>query len=624
MEGVAAGPTTTLAAVRSAPNVLKICVARFPAARQLAAGFDPNYHSLNHWSILQTLARKGVYVDQPSDGTQLTETTLIQTNPLRMSAHMSVIEAFMVLYAKEVVTPDRVLAAVHRFSHGPTAISSVPENYEQGLLLWVSHACVALRKRIEQESESGMVVNGGGEGDRLQVPELPVIKDFKDLCDGVALAALISYYCSEELPWKKIRVSYLPTVSESLHNLGLVQAFSLRCLPSVFHLMPEDITYMRGSMKQNLIVFLADLFNVLEIHPVKCVRYPGMNRISSEGFPARNAHGVVHKRNLPQSVMSPIPDLRSGLDDPTSSPAFQVLKSTPTHVPLRKTNSFQQSTSEMSEDSLRRGSDDSFVVHKSRNIPTLSSVIHDEPLIPARLRANKEKQNHDTKAEERGEYNAKMAAGKPSNWDEHKRPSYSGRRSRRNSVTEDSQLTIENFGGSQEHLNFIGRNPDKDVAVHIGRKLSTPTAPIVDNPAVRSSIKDNCSSFQIGYDNGCEKQDDERENYKLKRQLSNEVIKIQNNNKEDRSAEDIISDLVDAEANHLSFANLKQNSSGDHKAIHLVYMQHDKEETPPKSSFLNKTSTTNGNGEKKTTTFRDASKYHHVATAKHKQPASSS
>lgn len=31
-------------------------------------------------------------------------------------------------------------------------------------------------------------------------------------------------------------------------------------------------------MQQNLIVFLADLFNVLEIHPVKCVRFPGSER----------------------------------------------------------------------------------------------------------------------------------------------------------------------------------------------------------------------------------------------------------------------------------------------------------------------------------------------------------
>lgn len=32
-------------------------------------------------------------------------------------------------------------------------------------------------------------------------------------------------------------------------------------------------------------------------------------------------------------------------------------------------------------------------------------------------------------------------------------------------MTEDSQLTIENFGGSQDNLNFIGRNPDKDVRI---------------------------------------------------------------------------------------------------------------------------------------------------------------
>lgn len=148
-----------------------------------------------------------------------------------------------------------------------------------------------------------------------------------------------------------------------------------------------------------------------------------------------------------------------------------VSKSTPTHVPLRKTNSYQQSMSEMSEDSLRRGSDDSFVVYKSRNIPTLSSVIQDESLISARLRVAKEKQNNDSKAEERGEQFLKIAAGKPSNWDENKKPSYSGRRSRKNSITDDSQLTIENFGGSQDNINFIGRNTDKEVSrIFVWRK----------------------------------------------------------------------------------------------------------------------------------------------------------
>ncbi|KAJ8975826.1 hypothetical protein NQ317_003862 [Molorchus minor] len=100
--------------------------------------------------------------------------------------------------------------------------------------------------------------------------------------------------------------------------------------------------------------------------------------------------------------MAPIPDLRSGIDDPLNPTTFQVLRSTPTHVPLRKTNSLHQSVSEMSEDSLRRASEDSFVVHRGKNIPTLRSVVHDEPLIPALLKISKEKQNNDSKADERG------------------------------------------------------------------------------------------------------------------------------------------------------------------------------------------------------------------------------
>ena len=44
---------------------------------------DPNYSQLNHWGVIQALARKGIYVAEPSD-VALTETTLIHTSPLRM------------------------------------------------------------------------------------------------------------------------------------------------------------------------------------------------------------------------------------------------------------------------------------------------------------------------------------------------------------------------------------------------------------------------------------------------------------------------------------------------------------------------------------------------------------
>lgn len=50
------------------------------------------------------------------------------------------------------------------------------------------------------------------------------------------------------------------------------------------------------------------------------------------------------------------------------------------------------------------------------------------------------------------------------------------------------QLTWENFGGSQEHLHLLGRNPDKEPAIHVGRKES------VTVQATRSTVQDNHST----------------------------------------------------------------------------------------------------------------------------------
>lgn len=44
---------------------------------------DPNFHNLSHWNIIQALARKGVYVAEPTD-VALTETVLIQVSPIKM------------------------------------------------------------------------------------------------------------------------------------------------------------------------------------------------------------------------------------------------------------------------------------------------------------------------------------------------------------------------------------------------------------------------------------------------------------------------------------------------------------------------------------------------------------
>ena len=51
---------------------------------------DPNYHNLNHSGIIQALIRKGVTITEPSDA-QLTETVLIQTNPIKMVSKLEAV-----------------------------------------------------------------------------------------------------------------------------------------------------------------------------------------------------------------------------------------------------------------------------------------------------------------------------------------------------------------------------------------------------------------------------------------------------------------------------------------------------------------------------------------------------
>jgi calmodulin-regulated spectrin-associated protein len=150
---------------------------------------------------------------------------------------MAMIEGLMVLYAKEVVTGERVIAAIQRFDPQPHQIDA-PQDHERGLLLWISHACSALIAKIQADEISG---------EKAQLPELPAAKDLQSLCDGVGLAAVVAYYCPGELNWMDIRVSKRPSVADAHHNLALVHAFCLKCLPyPIFHMQLEDVTYMRG------------------------------------------------------------------------------------------------------------------------------------------------------------------------------------------------------------------------------------------------------------------------------------------------------------------------------------------------------------------------------------------
>ncbi|CAH0602855.1 unnamed protein product [Chrysodeixis includens] len=495
---------------------------------------DPNYHSLNHWNILQTFARKGVHVPDPPD-CSLTETVLIQTNPLKMSAHMAVIEALMVLYAREVVTPDRVAAAAQRFGAGAPPLTGSAAPHEDGILCWINAACAALNK-AEEDSTS----------------HVPMLKSLQEVCDGTALAALISFYCPEALPRAAVRVGRMASIQDCLHNLMLVHDFCRTALPhDVFHMMPEDVTYMRGSMRQNLVAMLADLFNMLEVHPVKSVKYPGS--VPSGSARSRGSRGG------PRSASS-TPERRSA--SPARSPARE-----------------------------------DFVVHRPRHVATLAAMAR--------------------RGEEQGMDLPTTAAGRPSNWAESRDASFAGRRSRRSSITDDSQLTVENFGGSQDRLHFAGRNPEKELATLANvRKISAPSGPVLDyNPPLRSSRQDIRGSIQFfDYQNGSqteEKQKVERQNsqpqnsqpqtienepfFPIRRQLSSDTITLRErqesfgfqckgggdggfflNNRDD----------TDGDVGKTSFADLnKIRSNGDQSGIQSQFGHDEPTERRKSTSF---------------------------------------
>lgn len=75
-------------------------------------------------------------------------------------------------------------------------------------------------------------------------------------------------------------------------------------------------------------------------------------------------------------------------------------------------------------------------------------------------------------------------------------------------------MTIENFGGSQDQLNFLGTTVDRRDRE---RKVSN-TSVVEQAVVVRSSISDARGTLQIGFDCDSEKQDKDTEKIGLKRQ----------------------------------------------------------------------------------------------------------
>ncbi|KAK3888904.1 hypothetical protein Pcinc_007065 [Petrolisthes cinctipes] len=479
---------------------------------------DPNFHNLSHWNIIQALARKGVYVAEPTD-VALTETVLIQVTPIKMSAHLAVIEAMMALYIREVVVAERAVAVLQRVGGPQGGVDRTPQDQEEALVLWISHIVQALQERIHLHQEQDL-------------PVFPRIQDLSDLSDGIGLAALVAFYCPQELSWRDIAVADPPSIADSLYNVGLVIKFCQESLPyNPCLLTKEDIVYMHSSVKQNVLAFAAELFFLLELEPVSCVSLPGTKKMSTKyiqlSSPAGRGGGkstssggsttgsgpgtgtglrrqqslTEHERPRKDRVSIHEGMKPAGAPSVRRSHSMNLNDMTELRSRLeQRAERYDNTPSSYNSDcggrdsSMSDGQEGDFVVQRSRGLSTLSDMMrtqsprpsHDFDHIPYSSRsATKERFNMDSKEEELGERSRGLgrrgsinnshpdlpAAGMPSRYEE--RP-HGRSRSRRNSISaEDSQLTIENFGGSQDNLNYIARNPDKEPFVHTGRRESS-------------------------------------------------------------------------------------------------------------------------------------------------------
>ena len=359
------------------------------------------------------MARKGVYVSEPSD-CSLTETVLIQTGPLKMSAHMAVIEAMMNLFVKELVGSTKIMECVKRISKN----APLPEEPETPLLLWINQCCQALRVKLEDEK-----------GETVQeLPKFSKLQTISELSNGIGLAAVCALYCPSDFSWTEISYGGAASSADSLSNIQLIKKlFSELFSYNIFHLTVEDVFYMHNSINLTMECMIVDLFTLLECVPNVSVKLPGVEE-----------ENIIH------------------IADTSSS-----------------------NVEKYSDD------DDGFIVKKGRSIPTLSSVAKSyRSLSPNLESGQKEKLNQDTKSEERGETETPVVstgglprgmvpAGRPSERLDRER-SYAGRRSRRNSTDDNqSQISLENIGGSMENISVLGRNPDKELKVHTGRRFET-------------------------------------------------------------------------------------------------------------------------------------------------------
>ncbi|KAM9313416.1 calmodulin-regulated spectrin-associated protein 3 [Gastrophryne carolinensis] len=250
----------------------------------------PHDHSppRDNAALLLLLARKGsapVYQGEPVKANDLRE------KPVRMAAHLSVIDSLMIAYSSH---------CTESLPHGDDPSIG---GLESTLLSWIDKVNRQLLEEVEREQGRKQLSAPEGQNQAgcpsrwywklvphaiafclkesgnkppviryrkdkalsRQTPCFTAVASMRDLSNGSALAATVHYYCPMELRLQDVCLKDTMSVADSLYNLQLVRDFCAEHLPPSCPLSLEDLLYVPTALRVNLVSFLADLYFCFEV-----------------------------------------------------------------------------------------------------------------------------------------------------------------------------------------------------------------------------------------------------------------------------------------------------------------------------------------------------------------------
>ncbi|XP_032334643.1 LOW QUALITY PROTEIN: calmodulin-regulated spectrin-associated protein 1 [Camelus ferus] len=221
-----------------------------------------------HQSVIQALSRKGIYVME-SDDTPVTDPDLSHA-PIKMSAHMAMVDALMMAYTVEMISIEKVVASVKRFSTF-SASKELPYDLEDAMVFWINKVNLKMREITEKEVKLKQQLLESPAHQKVryrrehlsarQPPYFPLLEDLlRDGSDGAALLAVVHYYCPEQMKLDDICLKEVTSMADSLYNIRLLREFSNEYLNRCFYLTLEDMLYAPLVLKPNVMVFIAELF----------------------------------------------------------------------------------------------------------------------------------------------------------------------------------------------------------------------------------------------------------------------------------------------------------------------------------------------------------------------------